>query len=131
MKNEKKQGTGSSGHSSYFIGLGKKLSCRRERTALAEFRTGLALTFIGPTVSTIIAYVLSVFTVDQTIVLDVINLTFFSILTILGCLDNFSFTIQINNNQKEEKTINKHIIKINKSSKNVYDLLFDYLEDDE
>ena len=29
-----------------------------ERTALAEFRNGLALAVIGPTVSTIIAYIL-------------------------------------------------------------------------
>jgi uncharacterized membrane protein YidH (DUF202 family) len=55
-----------------------------ERTALAEFRTGLAITLIGPTVSTLIAYVLSVFTVDQTVVLVVLNFTFFSVLIIFG-----------------------------------------------
>ena len=79
-----------------------------ERTALAEFRTDLALTFIGLTVCTIIAYVLSVFTVDQTIVLDVINLTFFSILTILGVLIIFRLQTKLKIIRKKKKPL-KHI----------------------
>ena len=75
-----------------------------ERTALAEFRTGLALMFIGPTVGTIIAYVLSILAVDQSIFLDIINLTFFFDCNCLGSMDNFSITIQIENNWKKEKS---------------------------
>jgi uncharacterized membrane protein YidH (DUF202 family) len=55
-----------------------------ERTSLAEFRTGLALIFIGPTASTIIAYVLWIYAVNQKIVIDLLNFLFFSILTIFG-----------------------------------------------
>jgi len=60
--------------------------------------------FIGPTVGTIIAYVLSILAVDQSIFLDIINLTFFSIVTVLGVWIIFLITIQIENNWKKEKS---------------------------
>ena len=55
-----------------------------ERTAMAQFRTGLTLTFIGPTASAIFAYIIGLFAVNQTIFLDLLNFTFFSIFTIYG-----------------------------------------------
>ena len=100
-----------------------------ERTALAEFRTGLALMFIGPTVGTIIAYVLAVFAVDQTIILDVINLTFFSIVTVLGVWIIFRSQSKLKRIRKNKTTIKKRIIEISKTSKDIFDLLVDYIEE--
>ncbi|KON34266.1 hypothetical protein AC477_00645 [miscellaneous Crenarchaeota group-1 archaeon SG8-32-1] len=101
-----------------------------ERTALAEFRTGLALMLIGPTVGTIIAFVLSVLSVEQSIILDVMNLAFFSILTVLGVWIIFRSQSKLKMIRKNERTIKKHIIQISKSSKDIYDLLFDYVKED-
>ena len=100
-----------------------------ERTALAEFRTGLALMFIGPTVGTIIAYVLAVFAVDQTIILDIINLTFFSIVTVLGVWIIFRSQSKLKRIRKNKTTIIKRIIEISKTSKDIFDLLVDYKEE--
>jgi uncharacterized membrane protein YidH (DUF202 family) len=102
-----------------------------ERTALAEFRTGLAITLIGPTVSTLIAYVLSVFTVDQTVVLVVLNFTFFSVLIIFGVWTIFRSQSKLKIIRRKKMAIKKRRIEISKSSKGIYDLLFDYVEEDE
>ena len=102
-----------------------------ERTALAEFRTGLALMFIGPTVGTIIAYVLSISAVDQSIFLDTINLAFFAIVTVLGVWIIFRSQSKLKIIRKKKKTIKNRIIEISKTSKETYDLLFDYAEEDE
>ncbi len=101
-----------------------------ERTALAEFRTGLALMFIGPTVGTIIAYVLSILAVDQSIILDTINLTFFSIVTVLGVWIIFRSQSKLKIIRKKKKTIRRRIIEISKTSEEIYDLLFDFEEED-
>lgn len=101
-----------------------------ERTALAEFRTGLALMFIGPTVGTIIAYVLSILAVDQSIILDTINLTFFSIVTVFGVWIIFRSQSKLKIIRKKKKTIKRRIIEISKTSEEIYDLLFDYEEED-
>lgn len=101
-----------------------------ERTALAEFRTGLALMFIGPTVGTIIAYVLSILAVDQSIILDTINLTFFSIVTVLGVWIIFRSQSKLKIIRKKKKTIKRRIIEISKTSEEIYDLLFDFEEED-
>ncbi len=100
-----------------------------ERTALAEFRTGLALMFIGPTVGTIIAYVLSILAVDQSIILDTINLTFFSIVTVLGVWIIFRSQSKLKIIRKKKKTIKRRIIEISKTSEEIYDLLFDFEEE--
>lgn len=101
-----------------------------ERTALAEFRTGLALMFIGPTVGTIIAYVLSILAVDQSIILDTINLTFFSIVTVLGVWIIFRSQSKLKIIRKKKKTIKRRLIEISKTSEEIYDLLFDFEEED-
>ncbi len=90
-----------------------------ERTALAEFRTGWAITLIGPTVSTLIAYVLSVFTVDQTVVLVVLNFTFFSVLIIFGVWTIFRSQSKLKIIRRKKMTIKKRIIEISKSSKDI------------
>lgn len=100
-----------------------------ERTALAEFRTGLALMFIGPTVGTIIAYALSILAVDQSIILDTINLTFFSIVTVLGVWIIFRSQSKLKIIRKKKKTIKRRIIEISKNSEEIYDLLFDFEEE--
>jgi uncharacterized membrane protein YidH (DUF202 family) len=90
-----------------------------ERTALAEFRTGWAITLIDPTVSTLIAYVLSVFTVDQTVVLVVLNFTFFSVLIIFGVWTIFRSQSKLKIIRRKKMTIKKRIIEISKSSKDI------------
>jgi len=99
-----------------------------ERTSLAEFRNGLALTVIGPTMSTIIAYVLSVFTVEQSILLDALNFGFFSILTIVGIWISFSSQSKLKKIRKKKATIKKRTLEISKSSKDIYNLLCDCVE---
>jgi uncharacterized membrane protein YidH (DUF202 family) len=90
-----------------------------ERTALAEFRTGWAITLIDPTVSTLIAYILSVFTVDQTVVLVVLNFTFFSVLIIFGVWTIFRSQSKLKIIRRKKMTIKKRIIEISKSSKDI------------
>ena len=101
-----------------------------ERTSLAEFRNGLALTLIGPTMSTIIAYVLSVFTVEQSILLDALNFTFFSILTIVGIWISFRSQSKLRIIRKRKATIKNRTLEISKSSQDIYNLLCDCVEDD-
>ena len=100
-----------------------------ERTVLAEFRTGLALLFIGPTVSTIIAVVLSVFPVDQSIIIDVLNFIFFSILIFVGAWTIFRSQSKLKKIRNKKNMIKNQTIEISKSSKNVYDLLCDLVDD--
>jgi uncharacterized membrane protein YidH (DUF202 family) len=100
-----------------------------ERTALAEFRNGLALIIIGPTVSTIIAYMLSVFNVEKSILLDALNFAFFTILTIVGIWISFRSQSKLKIIKKKKATIKNRTIEISKSSKEIYNLLGDCVED--
>jgi len=102
-----------------------------ERTALAEFRNGLALTVIGPTVSTIIAYMLSLFAAEQSIILDVLNFTFFSVLTIIGIWISFQSQTKLKKIRKKKITIKKRTLEISKSSKAIYSLLCDCIDGDD
>ena len=55
-----------------------------ERTALAEFRTGLTLALTAPPASTVVAYIFSVLPIESVLLFDLINFTFFAILTLVG-----------------------------------------------
>ena len=100
-----------------------------ERTALAEFRTGLALIVIGPTAITIIAYVLSVFVEGQSIVFDVLNFAFFSALTVVGIWISFRSRAKLKRIKKKKGIIKKRTIEISKSSKEIFDLLCDCVDE--
>jgi len=99
-----------------------------ERTALAEFRTGLALTVIGPAASTIVAYIFSVLPIERVILLDLLNLTFFSILTIIGIWTSLRSRSKLKTIRKKKKIIKNREATIIKSSKSVYDLLCDCID---
>jgi len=99
-----------------------------ERTALAEFRTGLALTVIGPTASTIVAYIFSVLPVEQATLLDILNFTFFSILTIIGIWTSIRSQSKLKKMRVKKKIIKDREATIIKSSKAVYDLLCDCID---
>ncbi len=99
-----------------------------ERTALAEFRTGLALTVIGPAASTIVAYIFSVLPIERVILLDLLNLTFFSILTIIGIWTSLRSRSKLKTIRKKKKIIKNREATIIKSSKTVYDLLCDCID---
>ncbi len=101
-----------------------------ERTALAEFRNGLALTVIGPTVSTIIAYLLSLFTTEQSILLDSLNFTFFSILTFVGVWTSFQSQAKLKKIRKKKMIIKNRTLELSKSSDSIYNLLCDCVDDD-
>ena len=96
-----------------------------ERTALAEFRNGLALTVIGPTVSTIIAYILSLFTVEPSILFDIFNFTFFSVLTIIGVWTSIQSQAKLKKIRKNKIKIKNRTLEISKSSEAIYNLLCD------
>ncbi len=102
-----------------------------ERTAMAEFRNGLALIVIGPTVITIIAYTLSVFTVEKSIFLDVLNFAFFGILSIVGIWISFRSQSKLRIIRKKKANIKNRTIEISKSSKEIYNLLCDCLDDND
>jgi len=96
-----------------------------ERTALAEFRTGLALTVIAPAASTLIAYIFSFLEVERVLLFDLLNFTFFAILTVWGIWTSFRSRSRLAKIRKK-KTILKHReCEIMRKSKAVHDLLYD------
>ena len=99
-----------------------------ERTALAEFRTGLALTVIGPAASTIVAYIFSILPIEKSILLDLLNFTFFSILTIIGIWTSLRSRSKLKTTRIKKKIIKDREAAIIKSSKSVYDLLCDCID---
>jgi uncharacterized membrane protein YidH (DUF202 family) len=99
-----------------------------ERTALAEFRTGLALTVISPTASTIVAYIFSILPIEQATLLDILNFTFFSILTIIGIWTSIRSQSKLKTMRIKKKIIKDREATIIKSSKAIYDLLCDCID---
>ena len=96
-----------------------------ERTALAEFRTGLALAVIGPTISTIIAYIISFFEVEPSIVLDIMNVIFFSIVTIIGLWISYKSRIEFKKTRQKKTRVKKRIFEVSRSSKEIHSILTD------
>lgn len=99
-----------------------------ERTALAEFRAGLALTVIGPAASTVVAYIFSIFPIERVTLLDLLNFTFFSILTIIGIWTSLRSRSKLKTIRMKKKIIKDRETVIIKSSKAVYDLLCDCID---
>ena len=96
-----------------------------ERTALAEFRTGLALAVIGPTISTIIAYIISFFDLESSIILDIINVVFFSIVTIIGLWISYKSRIEFKKTRQKKTRVKKRIFEVSRSSKEIHSILTD------
>lgn len=99
-----------------------------ERTALAQFRSGLTLLFIGPTASTIFAVLLSVLSVNQMIILDILNIVIFSFLIFIGGWTIFRSQSKLNIIKKKIKIIKSRTIAISKSSKKASDLMCDFVD---
>ena len=99
-----------------------------ERTALAEFRTGLVLTVIGPTASTVVAYIFSSLPIEKTILLDLLNFAFFTILTTIGVWTTFRSRSKLKTIRKKKKIIKDREAALIKSSKAIYDLLCDCID---
>ena len=102
-----------------------------ERTALAEFRTGLALTLISPAASTVVAYLFSIFPIEKSLFLDLLNFTFFSILTIIGIWTSLRSQSKLKKIRKKKKIIKNREASIIESSKAIHDLLCDCINRDE
>jgi uncharacterized membrane protein YidH (DUF202 family) len=98
-----------------------------ERTALAEFRTGLALTLIAPAASTVIAYIFLTLPIGQTLLYDLINFTFFSILTVVGIWTSFRSRSKLNKIRKRKKILNAREAAVVKCCRAVSDLLSDVM----
>ena len=99
-----------------------------ERTALAEFRTGLALAVIGPIAGTIIAYVISIFSLEPTLALDILNLVFFSIITIIGIWISYKSEVKLKKFRKKKAIIKNRMLEASKSSKEIFSLLSDWYD---
>jgi len=97
-----------------------------ERTALAEFRTGLALAVIGPTAGTIIAYIISIFSLKPTVALDILNLVIFSIITIFGIWISYTSEIKLKKFRQRKAIIKNRMLEASKSSKEIFSLLSDW-----
>jgi uncharacterized membrane protein YidH (DUF202 family) len=93
-----------------------------ERTALAEFRTGLALTVIGPTASTVLAYIFSNLLMEQVLFYDILNFTFFSVLTVIGIWTSFQSRSKLKRIRRQKKILKDREVAVIKCCKTVYDL---------
>ena len=96
-----------------------------ERTELAEFRTGLALTVIAPAASTVIAYTFSLLQVEHALLLDALNLSFFAILTIWGIWTSFRSRSELEKIRKKKMVLKICECEVMRKSKAVQDLLRD------
>ena len=96
-----------------------------ERTCLAEFRTGLALTVLGPSVSTFLAFIFSRLILEEAILYDFINFTFFSILTVIGIRMSLRSRSKISEIRRMKKALKDRQLAITKSSKVINELLGD------
>ena len=102
-----------------------------ERTVLAEFRTGLALTVIGPTVSTFLAYIFSSLPTAQALLFDLISFALFSVLTISGIWTSLRSRSVLRKIREKKKIINAREATLVKSSQPIYDLLCECITLDE
>lgn len=96
-----------------------------ERTCLAEFRTGLALTVIGPSLSTILAFIFTNLVLEEAIIYDLVNFTFFGILTILGIRISIRSRSKLKEIRGMKKVLKERQSTIVKSSKAINELLGD------
>jgi uncharacterized membrane protein YidH (DUF202 family) len=102
-----------------------------ERTELAEFRTGLALTVIAPAASTVIAYMFSFLQVERVLLFDLLNFTFFAILTVWGIWTSFRSRSKLNKIRNKMNLKNREC-EVMKKSKADHDHLRDCIaEEDE
>ena len=99
-----------------------------ERTALAEFRTGLALAVIGPTVGTIMVFLISIFALEQSRFLDILNFAFFIIITIIGIWIAYKSEISLKKLRKKKVIIKDRMLEASKSSKEIFSLLSDWYD---
>jgi uncharacterized membrane protein YidH (DUF202 family) len=98
-----------------------------ERTELAEFRTGLSLTVIAPAASTFIAYVYSLLQAGYTLLFDMLNFTFFAILTVWGIWTSLRSRSKLNRIRKKKMILKDRECEVMSKSKAVQDLLSDCL----
>lgn len=99
-----------------------------ERTALAEFRTGLTLALTAPPASTVIAYVFSVLPIENVLLFDLINFTFFAILTLVGVRMSLRSRSKLKKIRDMKKILKVREAEVIRSSKTVYDLLSDFID---
>ena len=99
-----------------------------ERTALAEFRTGLALAVIGPTVGTLMVFLISIFALEQSRFLDILNFAFFIIITIIGIWIAYKSEIRLKKLRKKKAIIKNRMLEASKSSKEIFSLLSDWYD---
>lgn len=99
-----------------------------ERTALAEFRTGLTLALTAPPASTVVAYIFSVLPIENVLLFDLINFTFFAILTLVGVRMSLRSRSKLKKIRNMKKILKGREAEVIRSSKTVYDLLSDFID---
>jgi uncharacterized membrane protein YidH (DUF202 family) len=92
-----------------------------ERTALAEFRTGLTLAIIAPTSSTVIAYIFTLILVEEMVLVDLINFTFFALLTAMGIWISVKSHSKLKKTRKKLSALKKKVTEIVESSEEIHD----------
>jgi uncharacterized membrane protein YidH (DUF202 family) len=83
-----------------------------QRTVLAEFRTGLALSLIAPPASTVIPYIISILQIEPVILYDIINFTFFSILTVIGVWISYNSRNKLKKIESKLNTLKKRELEL-------------------
>ena len=96
-----------------------------ERTCLSEFRIGLSFIVLGPVVGTVIAYIFSSLALEVTLLYDLINFTFFSIITGLGIWITLRSRSKLKEIRKMKNALKVRQSEIIKNSKIITDLLGD------
>lgn len=96
-----------------------------ERTCLSEFRIGLSFIVLGPVVGTVLAYIFSSLELEVTLLYDLINFTFFSIITGLGIWITLRSRAKLKEIRKKKNALKVRQSAIIKNSKIITDLLGD------
>ena len=94
-----------------------------ERTALAEFRTGLALVSIAVPATGIVVFIFSTLLIEWFLLLDVVSFTLFVILAILGIRISILSQQRLKKIKIKMKMLHTQEARLLKSTKSADDLL--------
>ena len=97
-----------------------------QRTVLAEFRTGLALALIAPPASTVIPYIISILQIEPVVLYDILNFTFFSILTVIGIWISYNSRKKLKKIESKLNTLKKRELELVKCCEAVDKLIGEF-----
>ncbi|MHA1409036.1 MAG: hypothetical protein ACTSQY_01725 [Candidatus Odinarchaeia archaeon] len=103
----------------------------KARTALSEFRTGLALVLLGPPLSAGISLFLSSLTTIDNLILNIVNFTLFGVVFILGLYIAIKSRIAFNKIREKQKSVLQRQREIINRHPDIDSLIGEFIEPDE